>query len=95
MAVVSDVSYGTGKAYLVSGKDGEEKEGKGVKMLINSYIFSLDMLEKIEPPTSIPPGYGISVAYATLLDIVRSISLAIQGPSVVSFGDFEGNRDLI
>lgn len=53
------------------------------------------MLEKIEPPTSIPPGYGISVAYATLLDIVRSISLAIQGPSVVSFGDFEGNRDLI
>lgn len=45
---------------------------------------SLEMLEKIEPPTSIPPGYGISVAYATLLDIVRSISLAIQGPSVVS-----------
>lgn len=46
--------------------------------------FSLEMLEKIEPPTTIPPGYGISVAYACLLDIVRSISLAIQGPSVVS-----------
>ncbi|GAB0089087.1 Protein MON2 homolog [Sergentomyia squamirostris] len=40
----------------------------------------LEMLEKMEPP-SIPDGYGISVAYACLLDIVRSISLAIQGPS--------------
>lgn len=34
----------------------------------------------MEPPT-IPEGYGISVAYGSLLDIVRSISLAIQGPS--------------
>lgn len=51
---------------------------------------SLEMLEKIEPPTSIPPGYGISVAYATLLDIVRSISLAIQGPSVVSIDIVRG-----
>lgn len=34
----------------------------------------------MEPPT-IPDGYGISVAYGSLLDIVRSISLAIQGPS--------------
>lgn len=43
----------------------------------------LEMLEKSEPPT-IPEGYGISIAYACLLDIVRSISLAINGPSIVS-----------
>lgn len=40
----------------------------------------LEMLDKMEPPP-IPDGYGISVAYACLLDIVRSISLSIQGPS--------------
>lgn len=37
------------------------------------------MLDKIEPP-QIPDGYGISIAYACLLDIIRSISLAIFGP---------------
>lgn len=42
------------------------------------------MLDKMEPP-AIPDGYGISIAYACLLDIVRSISLAIEGPSTVSF----------
>lgn len=47
-------------------------------------MFSLEMLDKMEPP-SIPDGYGISIAYACLLDIVRSISLAINGASVVSF----------
>lgn len=40
------------------------------------------MLDKMEPP-SVPDGYGISVAYGCLLDIVRSISLAIHGPSKV------------
>ncbi|XP_026271999.2 protein MON2 homolog [Frankliniella occidentalis] len=38
----------------------------------------LDMLEKGEPP-SIPDGYGISVAYACLLEIIRSISITIEG----------------
>ncbi|XP_039437762.1 protein MON2 homolog [Culex pipiens pallens] len=42
----------------------------------------LEMLDKMEPP-AIPDGYGISVAYACLLDIVRSISLSIQGPSQI------------
>ncbi|XP_066601178.1 protein MON2 homolog isoform X2 [Prorops nasuta] len=37
----------------------------------------LEMLDKIEPP-QIPVGYGISIAYACLLDIIRSISLAIN-----------------
>lgn len=48
-----------------------------------TFNFSLEMLDKMEPP-GIPDGYGISIAYACLLDIVRSISLAIQGPSTVS-----------
>lgn len=38
------------------------------------------MLEKIEPPV-IPEGYGISIAYACLLDIIRSLSLTIEGPT--------------
>ncbi|KAK7789330.1 hypothetical protein R5R35_012807 [Gryllus longicercus] len=38
----------------------------------------LEMLDKIEPPP-IPDGYGISVAYACLLDIIRSIALTIEG----------------
>ncbi|XP_046826902.1 protein MON2 homolog isoform X3 [Vespa crabro] len=38
----------------------------------------LEMLDKVEPP-QIPIGYGISVAYACLLDIIRSIALAING----------------
>lgn len=42
----------------------------------------LEMLDKLEPP-SIPDGYGISIAYACMLDIVRSISLAINGPSIL------------
>ncbi|XP_058791911.1 protein MON2 homolog isoform X3 [Phymastichus coffea] len=39
----------------------------------------LEMLDKIDPP-QIPDGYGISIAYACLLDIIRSIALAITGP---------------
>lgn len=46
----------------------------------------LDMLDKVEPPT-IPDGFGISIAYACLLDIVRSISLAILGPSKVTIDE--------
>lgn len=35
------------------------------------------MLDKLDPPV-IPDGYCMSVAYACLLDIVRSISLVIM-----------------
>lgn len=53
------------------------------------------MLDKMEPP-SIPDGYGISIAYACLLDIVRSISLAINGASVVSLMNWiDLNKNLI
>lgn len=38
------------------------------------------MLDKIEPPV-IPDGYGISIAYACLLDIIRSLTLTIEGPT--------------
>lgn len=44
------------------------------------------MLDKMEPPP-IPDGYGISVAYGCLLDIVRSVSLAVHGPSKVKFSE--------
>ncbi|KAG8331656.1 Endocytosis and vacuole integrity protein [Homalodisca vitripennis] len=37
----------------------------------------LEMMDKVEPPT-IPDGYGISVAYACLLDIIRSISMLVN-----------------
>ncbi|XP_043280380.1 protein MON2 homolog isoform X2 [Venturia canescens] len=39
----------------------------------------LEMLDKIDPP-QIPDGYGISIAYACLLDIIGSIALAVIGP---------------
>lgn len=41
------------------------------------------MLDKMEPP-QIPEGYGISVAYACILDLVRSILIIIQGNTAVS-----------
>lgn len=42
----------------------------------------LEMLDKMEPPT-IPEGYGISLAYACLLDVVRSVALAVKGASLM------------
>lgn len=38
----------------------------------------MEMLDKSEPPM-IADGYCMSVAYACLLDIVRSISLVVDG----------------
>lgn len=35
------------------------------------------MLDKIEPPI-IPDGYGISIAYACLLEIIRSLQISIS-----------------
>jgi hypothetical protein len=45
----------------------------------------LEMLDKIEPPT-IPDGYGISIAYASLLEIIRSLQITI-GPQQQVEGD--------
>lgn len=52
------------------------------------------MLEKLEPPI-IPDGYGISVAYACLLEIIRSLQITInpQQPSGIIPAD-ESNREL-
>lgn len=38
----------------------------------------LEMLDKIEPPT-VTDGYGISIAYACLMEIIRSLQLTITG----------------
>lgn len=40
--------------------------------------FSLEMLDKVEPPT-IPEGYAMSVAFHCLLDLVRGITSMIEG----------------
>lgn len=39
--------------------------------------FSLEMLDKVEPP-SIPEGYAMSVAFSALLDLVRGITSMIE-----------------
>lgn len=41
---------------------------------------SLDMLEKIDSPL-IPDGYGVSLAFYCLLDVVKSVQLLIEGES--------------
>lgn len=46
---------------------------------------SLEMLDKLEPP-NIPDGYGVSVAYYCLLDIIRSIHLVMMGPQATNDG---------
>lgn len=43
------------------------------------------MLDKLEPP-AIPDGYGVSVAYYCLLDIIRSIHLVMMGPNATAEG---------
>lgn len=73
-----NVSHWTVKIDLVSPIEALEFQ----TYIDNLIFFSLEMLDKMEPPP-IPDGYGISIAYACLLDIVRSISLAVEGPSTV------------
>lgn len=41
-------------------------------------FLSLDCLDKSEA-TPLPEGYSISIAYACLLDVVRSVCLAVEG----------------
>lgn len=38
---------------------------------------SLEILDKVEPPV-VPDGYGISVAYACLMEIIRSLQITIS-----------------
>lgn len=45
------------------------------------------MLDKMEPP-QISEGYGLSVTYACILDLVRSILIVIQGNSLVNRNEF-------
>lgn len=51
-------------------------------MYFTSFLFlhlspSLEMLDKVEPP-SIPEGYAMSVAFSALLDLVRGITTMIE-----------------
>lgn len=52
----------------------------------------LEMLDKLEPPI-IPEGYGVSVAYYCLLDIVRSIHLVMCGLDVGTTAETAGELD--
>lgn len=53
------------------------------------------MLDKLEAP-QIPDSYGISVAYAILLDITRSIGGVIQRtPEMVSYKIFVNSLVLL
>ena len=54
--------------------------GSFLWLLISACIsrdFSLEMLDKVEPPT-IPEGYAMSVAFHCLLDLVRGITTMIE-----------------
>lgn len=44
---------------------------------LNIFRPSLEMLDKVEPP-SIPEGYAMSVAFSALLDLVRGITSMIE-----------------
>lgn len=49
-------------------------------------------MDKIEPPV-IPDGYGISVAYACLLDIIRSISMLVEVQGTGEVDTEEAEKD--
>ncbi|KAF2885713.1 hypothetical protein ILUMI_20486 [Ignelater luminosus] len=58
----------------------------------------LEMLDKIEPPL-IPDGYGISIAYACLLEIIRSLHITIvpqqqTDGQTVTYASTGCNKDL-
>lgn len=58
---------------------------------INKSVF-LEMMEKLEPPT-IPDGHGISVAYACLLEIIKSVAAIIDGEVSTGLqGDSKANE---
>jgi len=42
--------------------------------------FSLEMMDKVEPP-AVADGYGLSVAFVCMLDIVKSIQSIVQPPT--------------
>jgi hypothetical protein len=50
------------------------------------------MLDKTDPPT-IQDGYCMSVAYACLLDVIRSISLVVQNTPFGTTSDLSASSD--
>ena len=43
-----------------------------------SCLCSLEMLDKVEPPV-IVDGYGLSLAFYCLLEVVKSVRILVQG----------------
>ena len=39
------------------------------------------MMDKVDPPT-IPDGYGISIAFSCLLDVIKAVQLVIDGEAL-------------
>ena len=42
------------------------------------YVFSLEMLDKVDPPT-VPDGYGLSLGFYCLMETVKTIQLLVEG----------------
>jgi hypothetical protein len=40
--------------------------------------FSLEMMDKVEPPP-IPEGYGISIAFSCLLGVIKGVHQIVEG----------------
>lgn len=51
-------------------------------------FFSLEMLDRTEAP-QVQEGYGISVAFACLIEVVRSVALTVGGPEYLRDQDYE------
>ena len=54
----------------------------------------LDMTERMEPP-QMQEGYGVSLAYGCLLDVVRSVSLVVDTTPEVTEGPTEVTLDQV
>ena len=54
----------------------------------------LDMTERMEPP-QMQEGYGVSLAYGCLLDVVRSVSLVVDTTPEVTEGPTEVSLDQV
>lgn len=51
-------------------------------------LYSLEMLDRTEAP-QVQDGYGISVAFACLIEVVRSIALTVGGLEYLRDQDYE------
>lgn len=52
-------------------------------------LYSLDMIDKTEPPP-VAEGYGLSLAFVCILDIVRSVNLVASSVPVAQSSEQDG-----